>query len=258
MTKASDNVYPKVLLDMQTSSPAAPSDATWKLHAKADGIYARSSNTTVGPFGTATGELVATSVIWDAAGDLVQGTGANTGTRLAIGTAAYGLISTGSAAAWAEILPWHVSIIPMVWTPDATTGTWVIGQNSATTAAVAPFENPGSTANSGTANHWTNSATAAINDACAWDVVLAAGTWDAHFWSLDASSSGIITLNQDGASQGTTDCYAATANYVKHSITGWTVAATGKKRMQVLMATKNGSSSNYAARLLAIEFRRTA
>lgn len=52
MTKASDNLFPKVLLDMQTSAPAAPSDADWKLYAKPGGIYARSSNSEVGPFGS--------------------------------------------------------------------------------------------------------------------------------------------------------------------------------------------------------------
>lgn len=36
---------------MQTSAPAAPSDSSWKMYAKAGGIYARSSNAEVGPFG---------------------------------------------------------------------------------------------------------------------------------------------------------------------------------------------------------------
>lgn len=53
MTKASDNIYPKVLLDFNSSNPAAPSDASWKMFAKADGVYARSSNTVLGPFGGA-------------------------------------------------------------------------------------------------------------------------------------------------------------------------------------------------------------
>lgn len=52
MTKASDNLFPKVLLDMQTSDPTAPTDADWKLYSKPGGIYARSSNTVVGPFGS--------------------------------------------------------------------------------------------------------------------------------------------------------------------------------------------------------------
>lgn len=52
MTKASDNVFPKLILDGVTSAPAAPSNDNWKMYAMPDGIYARSSNTTVGPFGS--------------------------------------------------------------------------------------------------------------------------------------------------------------------------------------------------------------
>ncbi len=52
MAKASDNIFPKIIEAMQTTDPAAPSDSTWKLYAKAPGIYARSSNTIIGPFGT--------------------------------------------------------------------------------------------------------------------------------------------------------------------------------------------------------------
>ena len=57
MAKASDNVFPKIIEAMQTTNPAAPSDSTWKIFAKADGIYARSSNATVGPFATSSGSL---------------------------------------------------------------------------------------------------------------------------------------------------------------------------------------------------------
>lgn len=100
MTKASDNLFPKVLLDMQTSAPAAPSDADWKLYAMPDGVYARSSNAAVGPFGAVGVGAVATDAIWDAAGDLAVGTGANTAARLAIGTSGYVLTSNGTTAAW--------------------------------------------------------------------------------------------------------------------------------------------------------------
>lgn len=53
MTKASDNVFPKVLTSLNTSDQSAPSDSSWKVYAKADGIYARSSNTIRGPLGFA-------------------------------------------------------------------------------------------------------------------------------------------------------------------------------------------------------------
>lgn len=53
MAKASDNVFPKLIYGTQTTNPAAPTDGSWKTFSKVDGIYARSSNTVVGPFGTA-------------------------------------------------------------------------------------------------------------------------------------------------------------------------------------------------------------
>lgn len=43
---------------------------------------------------------VATDAIWDAAGDLAVGTGANTAARLAIGTSGYVLTSNGTTATW--------------------------------------------------------------------------------------------------------------------------------------------------------------
>lgn len=55
MTKASDNIFPKILASMNASAPAAPSDSSWKVYAKPGGIYARSSNAEVGPFGTGSG-----------------------------------------------------------------------------------------------------------------------------------------------------------------------------------------------------------
>lgn len=50
MAKVDDNVFPKIIESMNTTDQAAPTDATWKLYAKANGIFARSSNSIVGPF----------------------------------------------------------------------------------------------------------------------------------------------------------------------------------------------------------------
>lgn len=55
MAKASDNIFPKVNLGMQTSAPSAPADSSWKVYAKPGGVYARSSNSEVGPFGSGGG-----------------------------------------------------------------------------------------------------------------------------------------------------------------------------------------------------------
>lgn len=46
---------------------------------------------------------VATDAIWDAAGDLAVGTGANTAARLAIGSAGTHLTSNGTTAAWSSL-----------------------------------------------------------------------------------------------------------------------------------------------------------
>lgn len=60
MAKASDNIFPKIIESMQTANPAAPSDSSWKIFAKADGIYARSSNAVAGPFGSGAGATITT------------------------------------------------------------------------------------------------------------------------------------------------------------------------------------------------------
>src|SRR5687768_1960986 len=69
-----------------------------------DALY-RSNGTTWDSVEAAAGAAgsVATDAIWDAAGDLVQGTGANTAAKLTAGTAAMFLKSAGAAAAnlWA-------------------------------------------------------------------------------------------------------------------------------------------------------------
>lgn len=153
--------------------------------------------------------------------------------------------------------PWHVWVVPMITTPDATTGTWTwITQSPGSV----DYHFVGPTASGTRAVFIGNSGggSPAQNDAWAVDVVLAAGTWDAHFYVGKASSTGIITLQQDGTDMGTADTYAASAAAAKVSVTGWTVSATGKKRMNLKMATKNASSSGYLLIIDGIEFRRTA
>lgn len=152
------------------------------------------------------------------------------------------------------MLPWHVHIIPMITTADAAAGTWAL--SAFTEQFTFPFYRPGSTANSGGSVGWASDATQ--NAYQSYDVPLSAGMWDAHFWVRRSTNTGIITLNQDGASCGTVDTYNATVDAAKVSITGWTVATTGKKRMQLIMATKNASSSAYTLGFFAVEFRRTA
>lgn len=95
MAKASDNVFPKVILG-PLGTPSAPSDASWKLFPRADGIYAISSNTTVGPFG-ASGSGIASTIV-DAKGDLIAATAADTVSRLAVGTNGHVLTAASGEA----------------------------------------------------------------------------------------------------------------------------------------------------------------
>lgn len=53
MAAGSDNLFPKLITVVQASDAAAPANGDWKIYAKAGGIYARSSNSVVGPFGAA-------------------------------------------------------------------------------------------------------------------------------------------------------------------------------------------------------------
>src|SRR6188768_4159308 len=63
-------------------------------------LHVKDSAGTVTDIG-ASSASVATDAIWDAAGDIVQGTGANTAARLALGAAGTVVRSTGSTNAYA-------------------------------------------------------------------------------------------------------------------------------------------------------------
>jgi hypothetical protein len=220
--------------------------------------HSRDSSGTVAGFA---GSGIASTIV-AAKGDIIGASANDTPAITTVGTNGYGLLADSGAStglSWHEILPWHVVIVPMLWTPDATTGTWASPASGSTDSGfLYPLYTPGSTANSGGAASTNNSSAVAQNDAIAYDVILAAGTWDFHCWVRKSTNTGIITLQQDGADMGTVDTYAAAAAAAKVSITGWSVSSTGKKRMNLKMATKNASSSNYVLTMFGIEFRRTA
>lgn len=88
-------------LAQQGSNPASPAAGYWYLFIKSDGLYIKDSGGNVmGPI-----RGMANSTLWDAAGDLAQGTGADTGARLAIGTANQILrVNAGATAVeWANL-----------------------------------------------------------------------------------------------------------------------------------------------------------
>ncbi len=85
--KASDNPYPSILI-AEGTEPTAPAAGHQRLYIDSTTHHLKrtdSSGTDV-DLETAGAGNVATDAIWDAAGDLAVGTGANTAARLAIGT----------------------------------------------------------------------------------------------------------------------------------------------------------------------------
>lgn len=86
MAKASNNDFPSILMTEQAVKPSAPAAGKWRIYPKTDHkFYWEDSGGTETEIGGGGGD-VATDTIWDAAGDLVQGTGADTAARLAVGT----------------------------------------------------------------------------------------------------------------------------------------------------------------------------
>lgn len=83
------------------SDPSSPAASHHVIYAKTGGIYVKNpAGTVVGPFSAGGSGDVATDVIWDAAGDLAVGTGANTAAKLSAGaTSGHVLTSNGSGAA---------------------------------------------------------------------------------------------------------------------------------------------------------------
>lgn len=91
MTKGSDNDFPSILITEQAVKPTAPAAGKQRLYMKTDHkLYHEDSGGTETEVGGASGD-VATDAIWDAAGDLAVGTGANTAAKLTKGTALQGL-----------------------------------------------------------------------------------------------------------------------------------------------------------------------
>lgn len=100
---------------------------------------------------------------------------------------------------------------------------------------------------------------AAQNDEYGWDVVLAAGTWRLDFVFRKNNNYGIVTVNLDGTSLGTVDEYnSSQTDGNVGSITGFTVATTGKKRLSFKAATKNASSAGYFVVCQGLALTRTA
>lgn len=101
MTKASDNIFPKVTF-VEGAAPASPAASDFSLYFdSADHLLKwKNSAGAVTTVATGTSSGVATDAIWDAAGDLAVGTGADTAARLAKGNAGGTLAMGNSAVIW--------------------------------------------------------------------------------------------------------------------------------------------------------------
>lgn len=89
------------------AAPATPGAGNVTIYAKADGlVYSKDDAGTETVMSGGGGGSVATDAIWDAKGDLAVGTGANTASRLAVGTNGYVLTADSAEATgvkWASI-----------------------------------------------------------------------------------------------------------------------------------------------------------
>ncbi len=95
-----------------------------------------------------------------------------------------------------------------------------------------------------------NNASRAQNDRIDFKVFLAAGTYSIRTVSNKGTDEGIYTFLVDGSAFATIDGYNA-ANGVNNinTATGCTVATSGLKTLSLIVATKNGSSTAYTARI---------
>lgn len=99
MAKLSGISTPSLTFD-EGAAAGTPAANDVVLYAKSDGLLYSKDDAGVETVVSGAGS-VATDAIWDAAGDLVQGTGSNTAARLALGAAGTVVRSTGSTNAYA-------------------------------------------------------------------------------------------------------------------------------------------------------------
>lgn len=155
-----------------------------------------------------------------------------------------GGIVPGAAATVADsgMTAWLVDV-PLLPTAVATVGTW--------TAAV----DPGALFN----GFMANSGAPAQNDEISHDVTLSAGTWSLELLYAGGTNTAIATVLLGGVSIGTINTYRAAFAYnLRTSITGVTVAGTGKKRLTIRAATKDASSTAFRLNLTHLRLTRTA
>lgn len=144
MTKASDNLYPGIIIRESAndgSDFSNPSPDYRRLFLGEDGqLHVKDSAGTVTDIGTGGGGAVATDSIWDAAGDLAVGSGANTAAKLAIGaTNGMALRRVSGAVAW-DLPPGHELDYTEFTSPVSVTGANEAGATTIVTAGAVTFD----------------------------------------------------------------------------------------------------------------------
>lgn len=95
------------------------------------------------------------------------------------------------------------------------------------------------------------------NNARWWYVGLSAGTWNFSMIHSTNSNRGIYSVQLDDVTIGTIDGYGGDVKNVRSTLTGIAVSTTGKHKLSLVMASKNGSSAGYYGTMTALQMRRT-
>lgn len=101
--------------------------------------------------------------------------------------------------------------------------------------------------------------TNAQNASVSYDIALGAGTYTITIVTFTDTSRGIMTVTLGGVAAGTVDTYAGSAAMlIDSTLTGVVLTTTAVHTLNITMATKNASSSNYGGVVNAIHLTRTA
>ena len=97
-----------------------------------------------------------------------------------------------------------------------------------------------------------------LNVEVGWDIWLTAGTWNVEIMHTTSTNRGTASVRIDSTEVGTIAGYSASATRnVSSSVTGITVATSGKKRLSFKMTTA-GTGGGYAFAIQQLVMRRTA
>jgi len=100
---------------------------------------------------------------------------------------------------------------------------------------------------------------AAQNDGLRFKIWLPVGTYTFRLTAKTEPGSGILDVQFNAASKGTIDLYSATLTVnVISNIASIAIATSGLVNIDLILSTKNGSSSGYGATLTSFSLVRTA